>query len=269
MKRRSFLTSSLAASALAVSAKAGSAQGAKDNSGGKGRLYFQLRRYQLTNGAQKKLCDDFFHDTFLPALNRLGITPVGVFNLAIGPETPTMYVLMPSASLDTLVNVETRLSEDAEYVKAGSAFLNAPAVAPAFQIMESSLLQAFEKIPSIALPAATATNGPRVFELRTYESPSDQDHKRKVEMMQSGEEQIFAKAGFTQVFYGDMLVGSRMPNLTYMLSFESIAERDKHWAAFASNPDWKSLSSQPRYAFENIVSKITNVILTPAPYSQI
>jgi hypothetical protein len=135
--------------------------------------------------------------------------------------------------------------------------------------MESSLMQAFEKIPKLTLPAATAGNGPRVFELRTYESPSDQDHKRKVEMMQSGEEQIFAKAGFTQVFYGDTLIGSRLPNLTYMLSYESVSEREKKWNAFRNAPEWKALSSQPRYAFENIVSSITNVILTPTSYSQI
>jgi hypothetical protein len=147
--------------------------------------------------------------------------------------------------------------------------LNAPATEPAFHRMESSLMIAFEKIPGITLPTATATNGPRVFELRTYESPSDQDHKRKVEMMQSGEEAIFAKAGFSQVFYSDTLIGPRLPNLTYMLSYESVAVRDKLWTAFANAPEWKAMQALPRYAFESIVSNITNVILTPAPYSQI
>ncbi len=269
MQRRTFLTSSLAAAALGAVPAGAHSQAAPAVSDGKGRLFYELRRYQLSGGPQRKLCDDFFRDTLVPALNRLGITPVGVFDVTIGPETPSIYVLMPSASLETLVTVETRLAQDVVYLKAGAPFLNAPAIEPAFVRMESSLLQAFEKIPGITLPAATAANGPRVFELRTYESPSDQDHKRKVEMMQSGEEAIFAKAGFTQVFYGDTLVGSRLPNLTYMLSFESMAERDKHWNAFRTAPEWKAMSSEPRYAFESIVSSITNVILTPTAYSQI
>jgi hypothetical protein len=88
-------------------------------------------------------------------------------------------------------------------------------------------------------------------------------------MMQSGEEAIFAKAGFSQVFYSDTLIGPRLPNLTYMLSYENVAVRDKLWSAFANAPEWKAMQSLPRYAFENIVSNITNVILTPAPYSQI
>jgi NIPSNAP len=269
MRRRTFLGSSVAMAALGAIPEEARSRGAQGNADGKGRKFYELRRYQLSSGPQRKLCDDFFRAALVPALNRLGITPVGVFDVTIGPETPSIYLLMPSASLETLVTVETRLPQDAEYMKTGAPFLNAPATEPAFVRMESSLMQAFEKMPGITLPAATATNGPRVFELRTYESPSDQDHKRKVEMMQSGEEAIFAKAGFTQVFYGDALIGSRLPNLTYMLSFESVAERDKHWSAFRDAPEWKALSSEPRYAFESIVSSITNVILTPTAYSQI
>ena len=38
---------------------------------------------------------------------------------------------------------------------------------------------------------------------------------------------------------------------------------------FRTAPEWKKLSTSPRYAFEEIVSNITNTILTPAPYSQV
>jgi len=289
MLRRTFVANSLVAAALSAASasdsKAGSASstdskkdsepatapqaGAGAATAGKQRLYYELRRYQLVDGPQKKICDAFFQNAFIPAVNRLGITPVGIFNLTVGPGTPVMYVLLPSASLEALVNLEAHLANDAQYMSAGTPFLSAPAVAPAYQRIESQLMIAFEKIPGITLPAATATNAARVFELRTYESPSDLDHKRKVEMMQSGEEKIFDKAGFTQVFYGDTLIGGHLPNLTYMLSFESLAARDQHWTAFGTNPDWKTMQANPRYAFENIVSNISNFILTPAAYSQI
>jgi hypothetical protein len=289
MLRRTFVANSLVAAALSAASasdsKATSADssasdkasdpattpqaGASASTTGKQRLYYELRRYQLVDGPQKKLCDAFFQNALIPAANKLGITPVGVFNLTVGPGTPAMYVLLPSASLDALVNLEAHLANDTQYMSDGTPFLSAPAVAPAFQRLESQLMIAFEKIPGITLPAATATNAARVFELRTYESSTDLDHKRKVEMMQSGEELIFNKAGFTQVFYGDTLIGGHLPNLTYMLSFESLAMRDQHWSAFGTNPDWKTMQANPRYAFENIVSNISNFILTPAPYSQI
>jgi NIPSNAP len=269
MERRQFLASSLAASALAAAKPGAYLEAAEGDVQGKGREFYQLRRYHINSGPQRKLCDDFFRDALLPALGRMKIGPVGVFDLTIGPETPSIYVLMPSQSAETLATVETHLAQDAEYNKAGAAFLSAPAREPAFDRMESSFLQAFEKWPRLVLPAASASRGPRIFEIRTYEGATDQDHKRKVEMMQSGEADIFAKAGVEQVFYGDTLIGTRLPNLTYMLAFNDLADRDKKWAAFRASDEWKALSTQPRYAFETIVSNITNLILTPTGYSQI
>ena len=269
MQRRSFLASSIAASALAVHASAPHLRGSLGAATGEGREYYELRRYHLLRGPQVKLAADFLGEALVPALNRLGISPVGVFEVEIGPESPALYVLIPSTSLETLLTVESRLNRDADYLKAGAAFLNAPAQQPAFARMENSLMVAFEGMPRLRVPPAAAEHRSRMFELRTYESPTPQDHLRKVEMFNSGEFDVFEKAGFWQVFYGDTLIGSRLPNLTYMLGFEDLADRNKKWEAFRSAPEWKKLSSSPRYAFEEIVSNITNVILKPAPYSQI
>ena len=272
MERREFLAASLATSALAVSAAGGvipAQAAAQPAAGGKGREFYQLRRYHFNSGPQKKLCDDFLRDALIPALGRQDIGPVGVFDISIGPDTPSIYVLMPGQSAEALATVETRLGQDAEYTKAGAAFLTAPAREPAFDRMASTLLQAFEKWPKLIVPAVTAMHGPRVFELRIYEGATDQDHRRKVEMMQSGEAEIFAKNGFEQIFYSETLIGPRLPSLTYMLCFDSLATREKQWAAFRASDEWKAYSTQPKYAFEPIVSNITNLILTPTPYSQV
>jgi hypothetical protein len=271
MERRKFLTSSLAVSALAVTAPSSALEASQENmmAGAKSREFYQLRRYHINAGPQRKMCDDFFREALIPALNRLSISPVGVFDLSIGPDTPSIYVLMPGASAEKLATVENLVGKDEEFTKAGAAFLTAPAKEPAFDRMDSTFLQAFEKWPNLVLPKATAAKGPRVFELRIYEGATDQDHRRKVEMMQSGEAEIFAKNGFEQIFYSETLIGPRLPNLTYMLCFDSLATRDKQWAAFRASDDWKSYSTQPKYAFEPIVSNITNLILTPTAYSQI
>ncbi|MBV9156310.1 MAG: NIPSNAP family protein [Acidobacteriaceae bacterium] len=261
MHRRRFLMSSLAASAMA--AKAG------QNSTDQGREYYELRRYHMESGPQQKLTNSFVADALIPGLNRLGIKPVGAFNLDIGPETPCLFLLLPSMSLETLVTAELRLWQDEEYLKSGSAFLNAPATQPAYVRAESSLLIAFEGHPRLSVTPVTAQHGPRVFQLRTYESPSNQDHRRKVEMFHSGEFDVFQRAGFWQVFYGDTLMGPRLPNLTYMLSFPDLSELNAKWKAFGSDPDWKKLNTSPKFNYESIVSNITNLILSPASYSQI
>jgi hypothetical protein len=88
-------------------------------------------------------------------------------------------------------------------------------------------------------------------------------------MFHSGEFEIFKAAGLRPVFFGDTLIGPRMPSLTYMLSFTDSAELDSRWNAFRNDPAWKKLSADPRFAFESIVSNITNLILSPLAASQI
>jgi hypothetical protein len=54
-----------------------------------------------------------------------------------------------------------------------------------------------------------------------------------------------------------------------MLSMESLDQLNGHWEKFRDDPDWKKLSSDPRYAFEPTVSNIVNLVLSPLAASQI
>ncbi len=264
MERRKFLGSALASGAALAAAQPLLA--AQEASSPAAREYYELRRYHILGGPQKSLADGYFRDALIPALNRLNIRPVGVFNTSIGEEgTASAYVLMPSAKAETLVTLPDQLAGDAEYQKAGAPFLNAPAANPGFVRMESSLLRAFEALPRLTPPPAV----PRMFEIRTYESTTTQDHIRKVEMMNSGELAIFKKSSFWPIFMGDRLIGERQPSLTYMIGFPTLADRDKNWATFFGSPEWKALAGNPRYSFEPLVSNVDNEILTPAAYSQI
>ena len=76
MERREFLTSTLATSAFALAGSA-SAQPAS----GRPREYYEIRKYHLQTGPQTKLTDTYLSEALIPALNRLGIAPVGAFHL--------------------------------------------------------------------------------------------------------------------------------------------------------------------------------------------
>ena len=258
MKRREFLAGSLAAAAMAQSA------GAQANPG-RLREYYQLRRYWLQSGPEIAATEKYISEALIPALARKGSSPVGAFRLEIGPETPTFYVLIPIEGGTTAGTLEQELNRDDTYIKAAEPFWSAPAASPSFLRMDSSLLVAFEGWPRITPPE----KGKRIFQLRTYESPSYRDHLLKIQMFHSGEFEIFKAAGFRPVFFGDTLIGPRMPSLTYMLSFTDSAELDAKWNVFRNDPAWKKLSADPRFAFEPIVSNITNLILSPLAASQI
>ena len=199
----------------------------------------------------------------------MGMSPVGAFRLTIGPDTPAYYLLIPSTSVEALATVDLRLGKDEAFVKAADAFWNAPAGAPAFARVESWLLSAFEGWPRVTPPSTTATKAKRMFQLRTYESPSMRDHVRKVEMFHSGEFEFFKSAGAELVFFGDTLVGSHAPSLTYMLSFPDTAHLEADWSVFSSDPKWTKLKADPRFGFEEIVSNISNLMLAPLGVSQL
>jgi hypothetical protein len=65
------------------------------------------------------------------------------------------------------------------------------------------------------------------------------------------------------------MIGSRLPNLTYLLGFENAEAREKAWSTFVADDEWKKLRATPGYTDAEIVSNISNVLLRPAPYSQI
>ena len=163
------------------------------------------------------------------------------------------------------MSLDTLLGKDPEYGKGASGFRDAPASAPAFVRAERSILSAFSGWPKLTSPKPEE----RIFQLRTYESPSQVAHTRKIQIFNEAEIGLFTKAGLNPVFFADTVVGTRMPNLTYMLTFPDLTTLTAHWAAFAGDPAWKELSHKPGNTDAEIVSNITNLYLSPLSCSQI
>lgn len=241
-------------------------RGATDASGA--LEYYQLRRYALRNGPQTALAQQYFAQALIPALGRLGIGPVGAFKLDVGGRMPAYYVLIPGQTAEKLADLDLLLGADREYVKDAAGFRDAPSNAPAFERSERTLLRAFTRWPKLPPPVG-GTLPKRIFQLRTYESPSQVAHARKVAMFNEAEIGIFRRTGLTPVFFGETLAGTRMPSLTYMLTFADAAEMATRWATFSSDEEWKELSHKPGNTDAEIVSNITNLYLSPLACSQI
>jgi len=264
MKRREFL----AASSLIGAAPLSSLAAGINKTRNVNREYYELRRYRVLNRSKQNQLNKFLRDAAVPAMNRIGIEPVGVFNVMYGPNNPTIYVLLPHKSIESVATVTSRLMADSEYQKAGASFINAPISKPVYVRIESSLMAAFDEMPKLELPPVSVNKKPRIFELRIYESHSAKAAKKKIHMFnEGGEIQIFRDTGLQPVLFGETLIGPQMPNLTYMLAFDDMAARNKNWDIFRNSPAWQKLSVNQYYA--DTVSNITDIILRPAPYSQI
>jgi hypothetical protein len=80
--------------------------------------------------------------------------PSAVFSPVVAKELSPIYMLLRHRSAESLLTSTQKLLADAEYLRKGADFLNAPADKPAFQRMESSLLLAFKNMPTLDTPVS-------------------------------------------------------------------------------------------------------------------
>jgi hypothetical protein len=231
------------------------------------RSIIELRQYKMRSGTQIQRTANFLQQSFVPAAARAGIAPLGFFNALVAPDGPFVLCLSAYPSLAAYESAHEKLAADREYQKAADGYNSAADLN--YIRIDSSLLLAFPSMPSVAPPPAAENQPPRIFELRTYESPNEKTLERKIKMFGDGEIDFFRKAGMLTVFFGQTIVGPGMPNLVYMLAYDDLAARDRTWKAFSADPGWQKLRAMPGLSDTEIVSNISNSILRPLPFSQI
>jgi hypothetical protein len=258
MTRRSFIPSAATAAAAGL--------GAADPPG---NAIIELRYIRLRNSAenQRQRTTDFLEHSAVPALQRAGAGPIGVFASSIAPDTPFLMTLVSFPSLTAMEQVRDKAAADQQYQKELEAFNSQPGLS--YVRIDSMLLRAFDGMPQLQVPPSEGRRGGRLFEVRMYESNNSSTLARKIKMFNSGEIAIFKRLGMQPIFFGQTIVGPKMPNLVYMLSYDDLAAREKAWRAFGADPEWKKLRETPGWSDAEIVSNITNFLVAPLPFSPI
>jgi len=219
--------------------------------------YYKLIVYHFSNSSQEKLLDSFLAQQYLPTLHSNGFKQIGIFK-PISNDTATdkqVVVLIGTSNINKLIKpIQWSLNENASYKE------------PIYNRYEQFLLRAFKDMPQMMLPADNSKKAERIFELRSYESPTEEKYLNKVHMFnQGGEIELFKQLQFNAVFYADVLFGSKMPNLMYMTSFDNLESRNEHWKAFGASSTWKKLSAMPFY--QNNMSALHSQLMRSTPYS--
>jgi len=261
MNRRSFIQSATLTAASAGMLANPQLLGDHHQNGHAPKL-LEWRQWKVDSAAKRSLIDRQLQQAALPALNRAGIQPIGVF-YPQDQEDHSIYALVPFPSFESYYNMRRLLEEDEAFMQASQEYLGTPKNDPAYSRIESTLMRPFDGYPDVKIPR----KGERIFELRVYESHNEAKAALKVEMFNSGEFDIFEKVGLDSVFCGEALSGPNLPNLTYLVAYKDMEERKAAWGRFSSHPDWDKLKVVERY--KDTVSKIHQTFLNPAPYSQI
>ena len=236
--------------------------------------YYEIRIYHFTDKMQEARIDSYLKDAYLPALHRAGIPIVGVFK-PVEADTAfgkLVYVFIPFKTVDQFMQLPALLQKDKLFGEAGKSFIDAPFNDPPYKRYESVFLKAFMNFPQFVAPKYSNSPSERIYELRSYESATDAKAIKKIESGEitngptiTGEIDIFKKLEFNPVFWGEVLLGSHMPNLMYMTTFSDMKSHDDHWSAFGKTEEWKKLSGMDEY--KNTVSKANPFLLHPTSYS--
>ena len=255
MTRSTFLKTTVAAAGLGATVSAAETGG---------REYVEIRKIMLKSPEKQALLESYLRDAAIPALNKLGVSEVGVFLPEMPDVKAVVYVLLRHASLDTVAKSADVLSE-AAVQQAGAAYLNVTAEEPVYERIENWLTRGIGGMPGVKVPP----KGSGLYQLRIYESHGEKAAKKKIEMFDMGELAIFARCGLNAVFFGETIIGPLMPNLTYMLAFADGAANDAACNSFRGDPEWAKLKTTPGFTDKEIVTRITNLLLVPAACSQI
>lgn len=232
------------------------------------REFYELKTYTLKNEQQEKRMDAYLKDAYLPALKRMGFENIGVFKVRDDKfkMSNKIYVLTPFKSLTAFEQLEPMLAVDKNYLTAGADYINAAFDNPPYERINSVLMRSFTEMPKMRPTTIEGPRKDRVYELRSYESPTEALYKNKVNMFnEGGEVALFENLGFNAVFYAEVLVGDRMPNLMYMTTFSNKEKRDALWNNFGESEKWKEISSMDIY--QNNMNKADIDLLYPTDYS--
>lgn len=252
MKRRKFIQSGLAASAVPIGCTASGTLTTKNIE--PNRELYEWREYSLTWRGNSKLLISYLKDVLKPAMMAEGANHFMVFDDINGVSERKIRVLISYPSADVYVAAQT-IQHQAPFIKAAAAYNAVPPDQPIYNRFESSLLLAFTCQPQMLLPKPDS----EVFELRIYEGYSDDAVRRKIKMFNDGEVPIFVDAGLHPVFFGEMIAGSLRPCLVYMVNCKDMEAHGAGWKSFISHPSWIEMKDKEEYA--NSISNIRNAFL--------
>jgi hypothetical protein len=232
-----------------------------------GPTYITLEWFRCRRDQDVQRLRTFLGDALVPAYNRAGGKPVGLLQTSIGPDTPSFLVVTQHISMAAIQDAAQKLQRDEQWNIASLKLDENWELS--YDRRESSLLRGFRNFPRIEVPKLSDPTKTNLFELRIYESRNMNGHLRKVAMFDKGEIDVFRKVGIQPVFFGTTVFGRDMPNLVYMVYYPTWEARREAWMKFGEDPDWKKMSTAPGNADRELVSRISNQLMTPLPGSQL
>jgi hypothetical protein len=230
------------------------------------RRLFTLEQYYLKNGTQQARIHEFLSGAALPGLQRAGAGPAIVMEALVAPHMPQVAVIQSYESADQLWTIRQKTAADGEFARGLQAWESHQE--QPYEHFTTALLEAAPYCPELQLDRAPRA-AQRVLELRTYHSPTWRQLAALHERFAGPEIRIFHRVGVHPILYTSTIFGPQMPNLTYVIPFDSLSEREKAWNAFGADPEWQRVRKESIDRHGQISSVIQISLYKAAPYSPV
>ncbi len=240
------------------------APGAYAEGSGKTR-YYLLDTYYLRNSTQLPRLHEYMSRGFLPAASKLHDGPKIFLEGLVAAHLPQYATVLGFGSLEEMASLREHLHQDEGFRKAFAAWEDGPE--PPYEYSSRALLKAAEYSPEVG--AAPAKGKPRIFELRVYHSPTWKQLAALHQRFAGPEVRIFHRVGVHPILYTETAIGPNMPNLTYLIPFDSLAAREKAWDTFGADPEWIRVRKESIEQHGQISSVIQMTLFRAAPYSPV
>lgn len=226
--------------------------------------FYLLDHFYMKNGTQMGRINELCKKLLASA--KPAPRPRLFMEALVAPHMPQFAVITGYPSIEDIFAERRSLFADAEIAKAYDAWESGPE--PPYEHFSATLLQATDYSPELA-PPATPPKTPRIFELRTYHSPTWRQLRALHERFAGPEIKIFHRVGVHPILYSTTIFGANMPNLTYVIPFDNLAAREKAWAAFGADPEWQKVRAESIEKHGQITSVIQISLYRATPYSPI
>ncbi|MDX2150862.1 MAG: NIPSNAP family protein [Bryobacteraceae bacterium] len=213
---------------------------------------YRMQTFYLRQGTQLARLHEYLSSS-LP-----NQTPALVLEAIVAAHLPQVVLILPNGTLEQAV-----FTPRGEAVAKWESGEEAP-----YEHYSLSILEPTAYSPLLEFPEKRPEK-PRIFELRTYHSPTWRQLAALHERFAGPEIKIFHRVGVHPILYTQTIAGGNMPNLTYVIPFESLAAREKAWDAFAADPEWIKVRKESIERSGQIASINQISLFRPASYSPI
>ena len=228
---------------------------AKTTRPGNGTRVIACESFCVTDADQLLHLRSYMADTLLPCMDQLSNSPKMSLEAIVAPHTPQTLLLTVYSSFNEMLEVRARIASDTRVRRAWAAIESAQVV----DDVRSHVLIVAEEL--VRLPAESAFVKSRLFEVRTWHAPAW--HEGVAPEVSS----VLSRIGVDPIVAGATVAGEHLPRFTYVVPFESLADRQQAWARLDEDAQWMDMQRESNSRFGSGVRTTAKAIYKLAPYS--